>query len=493
MATPPGGSLEAFDSWVDAQCGLPRSKWPVYEVGPGRKYTDTAQIYDAIPSNGVAVVRVFSRTQPYPALKLKGKKCIEVVGEGMPNVMGVNATTGYHEGDPVRPGGLIVRGVHLSETCLGVPNSQQFFAVENSLVERCPAHGLITAPSAHHLYMRVINNHFRLANSHLMYIDRVARADVIDNVCESPGWGHCIRVIAHTGVVEGNIASNVGLDGVPIPNWQNPAKLAIGMHPLEVYLPSDGVVRNNTAIKWQDNQALGVILQRGRTDLQYSDVEGKTEDGKNWIQLAVTDSRYQHPAFWEMVGADLDAHGKNSRFAFHYLFEGNVIKTTGPHPRDGVGFVVNSGWPSHEPRERGVLKEEFKAFVLANPGKTCAQLSAIAPTPEMKWLFDHVQPSSASNVCQKGVLPEYIPRPAPDNWRERQYVTWGAGNQTLICPTLFDAKGKPTGMGKCVPTTGCQVRKDDKQKIFLHPGDQFTHTLNPGKLRECEESNEDEP
>jgi hypothetical protein len=494
MATPPGGSLDAFDSWADEQVGAPRATWPVYEVGPGQEYPDTAAV--VIPSGGLAVVRVHWRPEAYPALKIKGKRAVEVIGipgpDGeLPEIEAVNATRSHHDGEPVLPGGLIVRGVRTHN--IGVPNNQQFVVVDDSILERCQGHCMITAPSAHHLYVRVMDSELRQAGSHVLYVDRAARADIIGNTCESPGWGHCIRSVAHYSHVEGNVASNVQLDGTVIQKWDKPdgtcsdppikgEQCAIGMHPLEVYQCADGIVRNNVAIKWQDNQALGVILMRGRTDIGYCDTEGKTADGEEWIQLEVTDPRFLHEGLWDLVNADLDASGNQSRYAFNLVFEGNTTKTIGPNPRDGLGYVLNSGWPSHDPPSRTLLKEAMKAFVSTNAGKSCEDLAALAPTSEMRWLFEHAQPTNDA-VCRTGALPEYIPRPAPDNWRDRQWVTWGEGNEALLCAG---------GLDSCAPTTGCAVRKDDKMRAFWHPGDPVTNSINFGELRECLESGEEE-
>jgi hypothetical protein len=298
----------------------------------------------------------------------------------------------------------------------------------------------------------------------------VARADVIDNTCESPGWGHCIRSVAHYSHIEGNVASNVQLDGTVIPKWDNPratcvnpnkdAGCSIGMHPIEAYNCSDGVVRNNTAIKWQANQSPGTILFRGRTDIAYCDVEGKTPDGKKWIPLFPTEPRFLTTSFWNEVGSDLDLRGNKSRFAFNMLYENNTTKTLGPRTDLALAVANNSTFPSQDPRNRIVVKEKVKSLALKNPGSTCAQLSKLTSDPEIKWLYAQVKPNYVTSLCSKGVLPEYIPRPAPTNWRERQYFTYGRGNRMLVCRN---------GLASCVPGGTFDLRLDNKERFFFHP------------------------
>jgi hypothetical protein len=356
--------------------------------------------------------------------------------------------------------------------CIGVANNQTFVAVEDSSVTQCSGHGLITGSENPQLYVRILRNHWAKADSHLLYIDRVARADIINNTCESPGWGHCIRSVAHYSNIEGNVASNVQLDGTVIAKWNKAGATcpdpysgqnkgcSIGMHPIEAYNCSDGVVRNNTAIKWQNNQAPGTIVFRGRTDIAYCDVEGKTPDGKKWIPLFPTEPRFLSTKFWDDVGADLDARGNKSRFAFNLLYEGNTTMTIGPRLDLALSAVSNSNYPSQDPRNRALVKSAVKALALNNPGSTCAQLSKLTNDPEIKWLYAQVKPAFVNEVCTKGVLPEYIPRPAPPNWRERQYLTWGKGNRMLVCPKT---------LASCVPGGKVDLRLDNKERAFFHP------------------------
>ncbi len=433
-----------------------------------------------MPVDSLAVVKLRYQSTPYPVLRVKGRKCVEVIGvpdgQGrMPTVKGINMVHAYQRGDRVLPGGLIVRKVHVTGqgagVCIGVPNNRSFVAVEDSSVTHC-GHGLLTGSENHQLYVRILRSHWAKGDSHLVYVDRVARADIIDNTCESPGWGHCIRSVAHYSHIEGNFVSNVQLDGTVITRWNKPGATcpnpykdentgcSIGMHPMEAYNCSDGVVRNNTAIKWQANQARGTILFRGRTDIAYCDVEGKTPDGKKWIPLYATEPRFQSTKLWDDVGADLDLRGNKSRFAFNMLYENNTTMTLGPRTDMAISVVNNSNYPSQDPRNRIVVKNKVRNLALQNPRSTCAQLAKLTNDPELKWLYTQVKDNFVNTLCKKGILPQYIPRPAPPNWRERQYFTWGHGNKMLVCPTT---------LASCRPGGTIDLKLDNKERNFFHP------------------------
>lgn len=505
-STPPGGSLDAFDAWVDGICGLPRDQWTVYEVGPGQQYPSTSNVN--IPTSGRAVVRIHWQATEYPRLVIQDKRCVEVIGiadgpggpgvrstdptdlswSNLPMLQGINAGKAYKLGDPVVDGGLIVRGVSVQNTttssCVVSPNNKRFLAIEDSNMHQCQQHGILTSPSNAEFYVRVLRTSWKQgASNHLLYIDRSARADIIDNSCSEPGGGHCIRSVAHVTHSSGNIASNVKLDGTVAAKWNKPGAVCeqggqvldldcqIGMNPMEVYDCSDSLVEDNTVIKWELNQAPGCWNLRSRRDIFSCETEGKTPDGTAWIPLRprefaagqpFEEARYQSSGFWDIVRADIAANGNNSRFAFNSRFQDNQCFALGPNRAAGHIIAIDSSTPGHEPNSD--IKGRVKDYVQNNPGLTCAQRAAdtLATEPDMSWLFSHVVPDQEGSLCNSGTTPDFNSIPHPDNWTERQYLTYDTGNVLKFCPGAYPDSCTTTGTTK-------DINSNTRERVYYHP------------------------
>lgn len=495
MATPPGGSLDALDGWIDEQCGLPRAQWPVYEVGPGKQYTETEQLRNAIPNDSLAVVRVFHRDTTYDTVYLKGRKCAEVIGvpsaDGkLPTVKGVNMGADFDHGDAVLNGGLIVRDMHSSRTghCVGVPANRRFLVIQRSELSMCGAHAFLTDGDANHLYVRMDNTYLHDGGTmHLAYIDRVARADVFDNRCENPGGGHCIRVVARNFYVARNKVSSVNLDGTLKEKYDKPGTgaMSVGMHPLETYNCSEGIVEDNEITYYLSSQSTpGGYKVRSRRDIEACDLEGRTNDGKLWVGLDPQSDRYRDPAFWTEVGTDLDGKGIKSRYAFHTLYQNNTTRCMGPGAAVNnrcISATTNSNFAQH--RQSSTIQQRVRALIASHPEvqpggaafvsweKTCADLASFTTDVEEQWVLTKTKPAHRITICGKGNFTEYIPLPAPDNWRERGFFEWGHGNKTLKCAG--------PGATNCEDFTP-NLQMDDKMRIWFHPGEPTLNIINTG-------------
>lgn len=495
MDEPPGGSYEAFDTWADGECGAARNTWPVLNVGPGQEFTSTSQIDAQIPDNtGRAVVRIHWQATPYPVLVIKQKKCVEVIGieDGppgeKPTVRGINAAWN-HPGGPstVIPGGVIIRNLNVHDVaggdCIRPADRLTFFALEDSDLRRCSQHAVLSPGTNGRMYYRIMRNYMTQFGSHALYLDHEGRVDVIDNTIETPGWGHAIRSVAYVTVIEGNTVSNVQIDGTAIRKWdaspggtcnvppQVNDKCSVGMNPIEAYICTQATVRNNTVIKYQLGQAGGGMNLRSREALGACNVEGKTVDGTMWIPLSgqsATDpvqvARFAHEGFWNIVKADLDANGINSRFAFVSTWEGNTVKYTGGGAIGNPWMLsADSGVPALLPTPSAQMKSQIMQFVQSNPGKTCEELAALSPDPNMTWLFEHVIPEERFSLCTQGQTLTVIPFKHPDNWEERDYIVWGTGNVLEACPNM--------SLDNCTPATGgfgIDIDNNTKERMFYH-------------------------
>jgi hypothetical protein len=472
--TPPGGSLAAFDAWVDGLCG-PRSEWTVYEVGPGRPISDSSQI--RLGAGARAIIRLHAQDADYPRLMLQRSafRCVEVVGVPDPQgrrpiINGINATRAFR--GTIAPGGLIIRNVHVRRVggdCLGVPNDAQFFAVEDSLVEQCGHHAFITSHKSSHLYVRVLRSHFRYADSHLVYIDRVARSDVIGNRCEAPGWGHCLRTMARVYTMDDNEVSNVHLDGTVPPRGVNPIKpnkAYTGMHPIDVYSCADGTVRGNRLTYYRERNVPVPINIRYRHSYRGCDVG--EHDGTAWTVLDPTTPEFFDPARWQRIR---DA-GPAGLLTISVL--DNVIRIIGPNRAEhhAVG-VQGSAYPVMHSTDRDSLRRWLQKWQpAANQSRSIddlwTEMRTALPQPHWRQIADLVLPNERSKFL-RGNTTDIMPLAVPVGvWFQRQAVR--IGRQTVtICD---DVKA-------CRSSTRPVLRPDAIRFIYFGESDPDTQFSGP--------------
>lgn len=473
----PGGSPEAFPSWVDQTCGLPRSQWTQYEIGPGKQYeTTNRQIFNIDKTGMRAVVKIYYREEPYEGFKFNDARCVEIVGVLGPNgeqpiVHGINMTIKFEpeKGDKINEGGLIVRGLHITNEghCIGVPNSSRFLSIEDNEISHCDSHALQTSHSARQLRMRMLNNEIHgSGGNHLVYIDRIYSLWAKGNVCYNSGGssGHCFRSIAREFLIEDNFFSNVGRNGELVQRHdRETVAYYLGQHPLDIYNCADGIVRNNTLVFYMDNMTPGAIAIRERAAQNSCDMWGKDESGEYWELVSARSEAFRNSSNWDVIGSDLAENGADSRFAFNIRLENNTILLLGPSAANlGVGTAISKTYPVHrggtsEEAVEGPLSALINAHPELAPGgaefvsleDTCQKLAALTDNIELAWLLTHAQPQVRDSTCAvrgngRVSLAAHPDLPAPDNWIERQYIRFSGENPILLCAdTTADCSPHP--------------------------------------------------
>lgn len=463
--TPPGGSLEAFDAWVDAVVELPRDQWTVYEVGPGRQHASTSAV--RVGKGERAIVRIHPSADgtAYPALNVKAARAAIVEGvpdaQGRtPRLEGVNMTRAFRDPAAIVRGGLVVRHLALTRSCIGFPGDSMFVAVEDSWIESCAGHGIISPGYAPHAYVRILRSHWRYASSHLVYIARVARADIIGNTCEAPGWGHCLRSVARVTVMRDNLVSNVHLDGTVPPLGVNPHvpnRRYVGMHPLDVYGCAHGDVRGNRVLYYREQAANAPMGIAFRTRRSHRHCEIGAPDGGGWQVLDPRSQAFFDPATWAALAATGDA----ARLVF--TFRDNSVRVIGPG-RDlptGALFLNAGTYPVMHPDDiaqlqawlRGWWAEQDQSRPLH---ELWAAMRAAMPHVWFGQVADLVFPSnSPRRSFMRGTLLNTLPLPVPvGHWYQRQVVR--VGPHTLeVCEA-----------GECAPSPHPILRPEESDWIY---------------------------
>ena len=395
--------------------------------------------------------------KPYlGGLNFKGRRCVEVQGQvdaqgrrpwitseridgKLKGGVIAHATQGQPE---IQNRGLIIKNMEVSGAsgdCVMLGNKARFGIIHNSKIRECGHHGFMFGssklPPTAWGYLELVDNEFQFAKSHLVYGHRLARAHVVNNRCSSPGWGHCLRILARTGVIAHNTVSNVGLDGQVEQSPSRPEKLYVGMHPLEVGVCTRMQVHDNTVIMRYQKGRTGKTGLTFRRRNSINNCEILRRQGDFWQPLYASSPEFQAPALWDEIGAEVsrlqdrrDAESVSGQYLFIDYLWNNTFYQLGDADH-AVGFVTKPTYPTHED-DGDRMVAEVKNLV-ASLGADWGQVRAEA-SPELKWLMDHTMPGHQEAVL-KGRLLNQVPKPGPENWRERGAVL-AANNQVLRCP-----------------------------------------------------------
>ncbi len=401
--TPPGDAL------VEAQCGS-FEDWDVVDV---RTNEDVQQL-NRLDADSATVIRIHHRDEPYPTIRVKGKRCLKVIGIPGPNgekphVADVNATRSFR--GSIRDGGIIIENLHVSPgkaqalgvdaggVCLGMPNDQRFFIVRDTDVGQCAAHAFITS-HAHHMYVEIGRSTFEQAGSHLAYIDHVAMAYVYDSTFQSPGWGHALRCIALRCVIENVQVSNVQLDGTELPvggdNILNPNRRYLGMQPLEIYVCGESELKNIHAVfRRKEGGGTFAATLRARDAMQACDI-GHPVDGE-WTSLR-----------WGDVGYDAET------YPLVLNVDGMTVECVG---LSCFGWDAKSGYPIMNDAQKAELRQWLKDGAYATWNEMVAALPNETWREVVALVTDNWKPSFL-----KGSLTNKVPLPVSSDWSQRSML-----------------------------------------------------------------------
>ena len=454
---------------------LPSARGPDYpEQVCGPKSTAdhivVASVDDAIGVRYKTSERMFidlrySNGLDYPVIKLKRARCVWLVAERGPNgerprVGGINMTQGYKpsSGHNIYDGGLYIEGVEgnpgevfvdnptLSVSngdCIGTPNRSRFLYIVDSVFKNCGHHVFITS-HAHHLVVYAEGNHFQKASSHLLYIDHVARADIINNKIESPGWGHALRVIAREGRVSGNEICNIQCDGTILPVGSNPLKpkrTYIGMTPLEVYTGGETLVENNRIVYHRASRNTGTFAAIFRWREAMNTIDQGEPVGDEWSRLRWGDPDYNKPSRWSTV-TPLTTISRN-----------NLVQCLGLPCNF---WEIKSSYPVMNDAQKYSLQAFLKSNAFVDWPDLLTKIAAADPDGSWQWVANQTLARHRA-AFMAGRITNKVPLPVPlDAWFQRSYFeTIGdvVNNGRLLAPlrpTKTYCYGAPIDAhGKC--------------------------------------------
>ena len=349
--------------------------------------------------------------------------------------------------------GLIVRGLIMaqlpgSRECIvarakSVTKTQPaFVVVHDSQFYACYSHVHFwgVSPGYTPIYIEMIGNVSAYAGSHVIYVEgSVGRFVYKSNVCFAPGWGHCIKVLSYSALIEGNVFSNAGLDGQTIVSPDGKTKSG-GMHPLDMYGCTVTVVRGNTFVYKTTNNVRNIIAFRGRK-IWGNCFKGRRLSEDSAEVLRVTEPAYFDPVFWADVAAARPLFDEGyeaaeaSPMLFTHLVENNrfiVLLAWRPDSGGEIENVTQAQLSSLRPVDKKDIRLAAKAeaediLAVCGNARDQAHLDCFLASASdvLLYAYNHVTPTSASNMWQTGKVPSALPIRAPGDWAERYAVWWG--------------------------------------------------------------------
>jgi hypothetical protein len=377
----------------------------------------------------------------------------------------------------IAPGkvGIIARGMVLSDKGIGwsgnkAANTSIRFIILHDLTVNAVGHLLgVSSPDAPLTYLEfrgnVIGNN---TDWHVIYLERsIGQLVALSNVFFGPGRGsHAFKNLAHQSRIEGNVFSNVGLDGQVIEKDKRGREI-IGLMPLDLYLCTETIFRNNTVIFRTSGAVRSFMGYRGRRAWGNCD-KGQRLDGGRWELWAPESPAYKDPAKWAEISAATAAFdqgyetAKAEPWLFTHKVEGNTFIAFNALERDGEAVDDSSAAnvvslrPVADNRIRKKLSQEARALVqkCAGAGDRTACVLAGMSTG-LRYAYDHLAPGWQETMMANGDIPRGVPIPAPGGWVERSGIFWGA-NDFITC----DASGQDCAVTEERPIAASPRRWD---------------------------------
>ncbi len=286
---------------------------------------------------------------------------------------------------------------------------------------------------------------------HGLYLERsIGKLVALSNVFFASGnAGHALKNLANYSRIEGNVLSNVGIDGQPL---TRNGREVIGLFALDHYACTDSIVRNNKVVFRTSGNVATLLTLRGRNAWGNCDkgrrVPGSFAEGSREL-FPPENPEYQDPARWAEIATavqDFEAgyeKAKANPLLFTHLIEDNTFFVfegkTGVTPRS---ITVHSMRPiADNPREAD-LKDQMAALIeLCGDKPDDAAYEACwfaSASPEVRYVHDHIDPARRfvmvhGNGNGRVEVPNSLPMRAPDAWAERTAVYWDPDQTYVAC------------------------------------------------------------
>jgi hypothetical protein len=385
-------------------------------------------------------------------IKFDEVQCSEIVGvphDGeKPQMTGAVAAAGV---------GIIARGIMFKGESVRwkgnrATNSYPAFVVLHDLDIYAAGHLMgDSPPKAPLTYLEfrgnVIGNN---TDWHVIYLERsIGQLVALSNVFFGPGRGsHAFKNLAHQSRIEGNVFSNVGIDGQVL-ELDKKGRPIIGLMPLDLYLCTETVFRNNTVLFRTSDSVRTFMAYRGRRAWGNCD-KGRRLDNGRWELWAPESPTYNDPAKWAEIAAATAAFDRGYEAAkaepwlFTHRVDGNHFIVFNARERDNEPIddtraaQVVSLRPVADNPIRKKLNEEARSLAqeCAGAGDPTACVMA-GMSSGLHYAYEHFPPDWQSTMVAIGDIPRGVPIPPPEGWVERSGIFWGA-NRFITCSAAGD-------------------------------------------------------
>lgn len=343
--------------------------------------------------------------------------------------------------------GLIARGIALSGKKGVVASYAQAFLVFHDLDVHAIGQIFGSArPAAPLTYLEFRGN--VMGNNtdwHVLYLERsIGRMVALSNVFYGSGRGrHAFKNLAHQSRIEGNVFSNVGVDGQVLAVDKN-NKPIIGNMSLDLYLCTETLLRNNTVLFRTSSAIRSFIDYRGRHAWGNCN-KGRRQSGGRWEYWSPESPDYGDPARWAEIARATSAFergyeaAKADPWLFTHRIEGNRFIVFNAAQRGGAPLDDTSAARiatlrpiASNPRRKELIDEALSlAKGCANSADRKACMLA-GMSAGLRYAFDHLSPSNQDAMIKRGIVARAAPIPAPEQWIERAGVFWGS-NTFITC------------------------------------------------------------
>jgi hypothetical protein len=373
-------------------------------------------------------------------------KCSELVG--VPDTSGnrPKIASGIGPGQT----GIIARGVDMQGATIGwwgnAPVNQyiRYIVLHDMGISASDTFWGVANSSAPHTYLEMAGNRFGgLTNGHLFYLERsIGNLVAVGNVFEGSGTGkHAFKNLAHRTRLEGNVFSNVGIDGQPLAISNNGDDI-IGQPPLDLYLCTETVFRNNTVIFRTANIGRVFVLYRGRNAWGNCNKGERLADG-SWEIWRPESVEYDDPVRWAAIQAALADFDQGFQAAFdnptlfaHINDSNTYIAFNAALTGDGV--VIDDTRAAQMESLRPIANNALEADIIGDAAalatscegdETCFLAGA---SERVRYVYDHIDPNARPLFYDRGIPPNAVPIQAPAEWVERAGMFWG-GQTYITC------------------------------------------------------------
>jgi hypothetical protein len=438
----------------DALCPGP---WATLDYRTDVDLAGSAAQMRGLVSAGFPNVRVYlhpreDAAEPYSAgLVFDKVTCGEVVG--VP-ANGNRPTMTAGVAFPKIGTGLIARGIdfqsgNIGWACHQPTQSCPVFTVLHD--NRIGGAGLLgdSDPALPTTYLELRGNIFGPnLDWHGMYLERsIGQLVALSNVFHASGnAGHALKNLANYARIEGNVFSNVDIDGQPLS--RNGVDDVIGLFPLDHYACTDSIIRNNTIVFRTSGNVATLLTMRGRNAWGNCDKGQRLADGSREV-FPPESVEYLDGPTWDAIGlaAQEFANGYAAASAepwlFTHLIEGNTfIVFEGKVGVVPYALTVHSMRPIADNTVEADLKAQLEAllaFCTDNPDfATYDECWFASASEEVLYVRDHIPPSWHDTMMHGNGLgrievPNSLPIRAPSNWVERTGVFWDEAQTYIAC------------------------------------------------------------